>query len=521
MIVLLFSLHRYYSFFASYDQGLFNQLFWNSIRGHFFQSSLSSAISGSTELDGQIPYTFYYHLGQHFVIDFLLWLPLYALFPSNVTLITLQVGLITVAGLVLYRLARHYLQPAIAAMITASYYGATAVIGPTFANFYELCQVPLFVFGVLLALEQRRWWWFWLMIALTLGIREDTGIILFGIGVSLIASRRSVRLGLAVCVLSFTYVSVVTNVIMPLFSKDNSKLYLATYFSQFVNSKEPTTLELLGGIITHPKELLISLFTPFDKRLLFLLGQWLPLAFVPAIAAPAWIISSFPLLELLLQHHSDALALGVRYAWTVVPGIFYGTILWWSNHHKLLKPEFRRFWMICIALSASTVVIGDSNFAFYFVIPDSIRPWHFYTTLNRQWEHRVTLQTLLNSIPADASVSGTTYVIPQLSSRREVIRLPDLQMINDQRQKVEVEYVLADLLPMHKYHKAFTQRHRLRAMVPVIDEALTQNRYGILNLQDKVVLLKKNAPSDPKSLTAWSQLREELRPIWEKHQDRT
>ena len=43
----VFSLHRYYSFYASYDHGLFDQVFWNNLHGHFFQSSLTSANSSS------------------------------------------------------------------------------------------------------------------------------------------------------------------------------------------------------------------------------------------------------------------------------------------------------------------------------------------------------------------------------------------------------------------------------------------------------------------------------------------
>ena len=80
ILILVSSLHRYYSFYASYDQGLFNQLFWNSIHGHLFQGSLSSGQSSAVGFDGQVHTVSYYHLGQHFVPDFLLWLPIYKLF---------------------------------------------------------------------------------------------------------------------------------------------------------------------------------------------------------------------------------------------------------------------------------------------------------------------------------------------------------------------------------------------------------------------------------------------------------
>ncbi len=273
VFMLISSLNRYYSFYASYDQGLFNQLFWNNLHGDLFQGSLSSGQSNAVVNNGQIAKTSYYHLGQHFVLDFLLWLPLYALFPHSITLVILQTALITLAGIVLSVLARHYLSLSISILITASFYGSMAVIGPTFGNFYEHCQIPLFVFSLLLALEKCRWQLFWLFVALTLGIREDAGLITFGIGIYLIIIRRSLRLGLALCLLSFSHVAVVTNVIMPMFSNDSSQLYLRTFYSQYVRENNPSTLQLLWGIISHPQELVISLFTPFSKRIEYFLLQ--------------------------------------------------------------------------------------------------------------------------------------------------------------------------------------------------------------------------------------------------------
>ena len=195
---------------------------------------------------------FYIHLGQHFVIVFLIWIPIYALFPSPITLIVLQVALIAAAGIVLYFLARYYLSLPLSVMIVVSYYGANSVINPTLGNFYEHCQIPLFIFSLLLGLEKQRWPLFWLFAVLTLGTREDAGISLFGIGAYLIVSRCYPRAGIALCALSFSYMVFITNTIMPMFLVDNSRLYLANYFSKIVKTEKPSTLELLGAIISQP-----------------------------------------------------------------------------------------------------------------------------------------------------------------------------------------------------------------------------------------------------------------------------
>ena len=189
IICLSLTLHRYFSFYASYDQGIFNQVFWNGAHGRLFQSSLSSALSTNVVHQGEFPSVSYHRLGQHFTPALLLWLPLYALFPSPVTLSVLQVTLITIAGLVLYLLARQHLEPPLAALISVSFYAANAVIGPTLSNFHDICQIPLFMFTALLAMEKRWWWLFWICAVLILMVREDSGIILFGVGVFPLQSK--------------------------------------------------------------------------------------------------------------------------------------------------------------------------------------------------------------------------------------------------------------------------------------------------------------------------------------------
>ncbi|MBW4625737.1 MAG: DUF2079 domain-containing protein [Brasilonema octagenarum HA4186-MV1] len=514
ILMLVFCLHRFYTFYASYDQGLFDQLFWNTIHGRIFQGSLSSGQSSAYTQDGQIQTVFYCHLGQHFVIDFLLWMPIYALFPTGATLVVLQVSLITAAGLVLYALCRHYLPLSIAILITTSFYGANAVIGPNLANFYEHCQIPLFVFSLLLALEKRKWWLFWLFLILILGIREEAGIITFGIGLYLFLSRRYPRLGLAVCLISFSYVTIVTNVIMPLFSNDNSRLYLTTRFDQYVpGNNSPSTLQLLWGIITHPKELIQSLLTPFDKRVKYFLGQWLPLAFIPAISPSAWIVAGPPLLVLLMQDGQSALAMSIRYALTVVPGLFYGTILWWSQHQERFQPSFRRWWIRFIILSIFFTITSNPNRAFYFLIPESIHPW-VYVPLTRQWEHVGHIRSLMQYIKSDASVSATTYLLPHLATRRGIIRLPAIQLRLDSGEVIDVDFALADLWQLQQYQPAFKgDRQQLQDFIAFIDQLLAQGKYGLVDVQDGVVLLQKKVASQPQAITRWLEWKTQIQKV--------
>lgn len=544
---LTLMLHRYYTFYASYDQGIFNQVFWNGIHGRFFQSSLSSALSTNVVHAGQIPQVFYHRLGQHFTPALLLWLPLYALFPSPITLIFLQVTLVTTAGLVLYVLARHYLSPHLSTAIVVSFYGANAILGPTLGNFHDISQIPLYTFGLLLALEKRWWWLFSILAVFLLIVREDSGIGLFSIGFYLILSQRYPRLGIALCILSFGYIVALTNLIMPIFSEDISKRFMMERFGQYADGDEASSLEIIWGMISNPLRLLTQLVTPVFGKIKYLVGHWLPLAFVPAFSGTAWMVAGFPLIKLFIAQGDSVLAINIRYAMNVAPGFFYGAIVtwshhpnlfdsslrgaieflaqqfqailtkgkialnfskinrWWNKHPKLFQISFKNFWMICISLSLAFTLFSNPNRTLSFIIPDSISPW-VYVPLTRQWEHSSKIRLLINQIPSDASVSATTYIVPHLSGRREILRFPqNIVLENDAKQAIAVEYIIADIWQLQKYQVAFKQdRELLKTSLSLINDLTKSGQYGIRDFQDGVIFLQRQAASVPAAVAAWN-----------------
>ena len=64
---------------ASYDQGIFQQVLWNSWHGRLFESTLSSQLSTNVIHAGELPSVDYQRLGQHFTPTLLLGAPLLAL----------------------------------------------------------------------------------------------------------------------------------------------------------------------------------------------------------------------------------------------------------------------------------------------------------------------------------------------------------------------------------------------------------------------------------------------------------
>ncbi|HEY9643529.1 MAG TPA: DUF2079 domain-containing protein, partial [Coleofasciculaceae cyanobacterium] len=272
-----------------------------------------------------------------------------------------------------------------------------------------------------------------------------------------------------------------------------------------------STLDVIGGILRNPLRLLVELVTPFDPTVRYLLGQWVPLAFIPVISPSAWILAGFPMLKVLIQQESiTALSLHLRYAMTLVPGLFYGAILWWQAHPQFFQPRFRRIWIGCIILSLFFTTTSNPNRVLSFAIPDSFQPW-VYVSPPRQWQHSQAIQSLLAQIPPDASVTATDHVVAHVSSRRQVLRFPMQRLRDDRDKTIRVEYAIADLWYLQQYQSAFEDyRNSLQEAIAAVDQLQTR-RYGVVGFQDGVILMRWKAASVPAALADWSAYRQSVK----------
>ena len=261
---------------ASYDQGIFQQVLWNSLHGHPFQSTLSSQLSTNVEHAGQLPDVTYARLGQHFTPTLLIWAPLLGLF-GGAALPLVHVALITAAGLVLHRLASRLVPERTATWITSGYFAGNALIGPTLGNFTDLCQLPVAVFCLVLGLVARcRWLTLSAALLLPL-IREDTGVLLVAVGLWLLVRERS-RWPLALALIGWGggWVVLSTNGLMPLFSDDNAKRFMVENFGQYLGDGQAdgsSSLATLQQVLSRPWLLLQQLFDPPGQTALYLIGH--------------------------------------------------------------------------------------------------------------------------------------------------------------------------------------------------------------------------------------------------------
>ena len=508
-LALLLHAWRSHVLLASYDQGIFQQVLWNSLQGHPFESTLSSQLSTNVIHAGEAPSVDYERLGQHFTPTLLLWAPLFACIGAA-ALPLVQVGLITAAGLLLHRIASGVMTAAMANWIGYGYFAGQALIGPTLGNFTDLCQLPLAVFALMLGLIERRRWLIAISALLIPLIREDTGVLLVVVGIWLLF-RQKQRWPLALTLMLWGggWVMLCTNVLMPLFSDDNAKRFMVENFGQYLAGEgvqSSSSLGLIQQALQQPFLLLRELIDPPGQTILYLLGHALPFLLVPLISIDAWVLAGPSLLGLFLaQGANDPLSITIRYTLLVVPGFAIGTVLWWSDRNTSAPgPRLRGIWRSCLVLSLVLAFTSNPHRSLSAVVPDSIDPW-VHSTAIEQWQHGQAARAVLKVIPDDATVSANTPLVPLLARREVLVRFPfDTTYLDRRGEQYPVRWIAVDLDMLRRYGAAFGgDWKQLRNSRNWLNEE--RSHYAVQAIENGVVALQRDGERHPNLEAALDQ----------------
>ena len=357
----------------------------------------------------------------------------------------LQVGLLAAAGLVLWRLADSRLPRPLAERITLAYFLSGAVIGPALENFHDLVWLPLLAFLVVGGLLDGCRWRVWLFGALLLLVREDSGLLLFSLGLWALVRRPGQRItGALLMLVSFAWVVLVTGWIQPMVDSSLSDRFLKEKFGHLVDDPSGGTVAVLWAMLRQPLALLDALVSPPGATVGFVLALSLPLVLVPLLSVDAALLMLAPLLIALLSQGRSALSVTLRYVLALVPGLYLGAVLWWQRHPEVWsKLWLRRCWTGALSLGLVLTLVANPHRTFSAVIPDSFSPWA-YVSPQQMLDRRQAASQAVALIPADASVAADTPVLPLLAQREAVIRFPRHAHYRDRQGRVQpVDWVVA------------------------------------------------------------------------------
>jgi uncharacterized membrane protein len=369
-----------------YDLGIFDQTVWGYSRFEFIPNTIL-----------RLPNA----LGDHFHPILMTLAPLYWIWDDARVLLIAQAALIALAGLPIFFWAREQLGTAAAYAFEVAYLAFWGVLGGDIFDFHELAFAAPVVSFALWATLTERWRVLWAMLVLGCLTREDVTLAFVGIGLYLLLQRRW-RLAAALILLSLGWFIVAVKLVIPALA---DRAYQQWYYTRL--GKGPG--EAAVHIVRHPIDTIRLFFTPRDKLLaLFnLFAPWLALplvsplvvALVPPLAA-----------RFLSDKPSHWAPQGFHYSLVLAPMLAFAAI---DGAARLSRVLERRTALVPAALGAAVLVAG-LYFSFGRLRPlDELKRYTSPAQISA-------IDHCLRTIPATASVSATSALVPHLSERRRI-----------------------------------------------------------------------------------------------------
>jgi uncharacterized membrane protein len=379
------------------DLGIFDQVFWNTTQGRFFESTMS--------LVQPQPHSY---LADHFSPIYLLLLPAYALIPRPETLLVIQTLFLALGVWPIYLLARLKLEAGFQRLVWAIvYFLFLPVAFINLFDFHELALVVLPLGFAIYFLEKGRPGLFLLSLVSTFLVKEELPLVGAGFGAYILLTRRDWKLGLGVLAGSFAVFFAVVRVIIPAFG-GGSYAYFASRFAMRYAELGTTPQEIIATAFTHPSRLAHLIFQA--QKLKFLVGIFGPVLGLTAISGFPAILVLPTLGILLLSNYAPQYAFSSHYSAPLIALVIGTSILGLAR--------VRASWRGPVAAA-----VLASSLAFSFAFGDLPFSRHFDPHMFQQEPRYAAFARNLDRIPADASVAAENNLTPHLSQRRFIYNL--------------------------------------------------------------------------------------------------
>ncbi|WP_181773574.1 DUF2079 domain-containing protein [Amycolatopsis pittospori] len=411
---------------TGFDLGIFEQI----VRGYAeFRAPVS-------ELKGPG----FVMLGDHFHPILITLVPLYWIFPSPITLLAAQAGLLAISVIPVARTAAHLLGRGRGFLIGVAYGLSWGLQTAADFDFHEVVfAVPMIAFAIE-RLITREWTAAVYWAAPLLLVKEDLPLTFAALGVYLVVQGQR-RLGVAVAMTGVGAFVLIVKVVIPAMNPAGEYGF-AGYLDQ--------DLALAGS----------------GDKLLLIAAIFAPTAFL-ALLSPVSALVVPTLLWRLVSTNPSHWAIGFHYSAVLMPIVHLAMIHALGDRGLVLPPRIRR--------AAVTVFVVSSLIGVIWLPLNKLvdaATW-------RADDRVATAHRLMDVIPDDATVAASNHLAPQLTSRTTVQLYPVIAP----RTTIDTEWVIADTRLPGWPGTAAEQSQDLRR--------LRETEYRTVTEEDGFVLLRR------------------------------
>ncbi len=412
----------YFELNTAWDLGQYGQLIWNSLHGRLLEGTFVRDTA-----------TF---LGKSFTPILLAFVPLYAVWPSPVVLLVVQVLGLAIAGFPLYWFARKRLGSALAWLVALTYYLHPGVQHIGLTEFHEIAlAVPLLAFATFFLLREH-YRGLLICLALALLVKEEIGLITTVFGIYILLFQHKRVLGLGIALFGIIWTVALLQVLIPFFrgAEYGGTFY---YFGHgeigsggarygYLGRSVP---EIVITLVTRPDVVASAIWVP--EKIAYVFHLLVPLAFLPLLGIEIAALALPTLTYSLLSTYPLQYEIRSYYFSPLLPFLFFAAVvgmqrlLMWRGEWRAALVTF-----LCVSSVGAYFLNGAGPLARHF------QPHRYHINDRTRLGNE-----LVSQIPPEAIVVGQNEFLAHLSNRQFLYEIPVIPHPH------QADYLVADTTP--------------------------------------------------------------------------
>ena len=366
---------------------------------------------------------------SHFVVHispiYYLLLPFYFIFPSP---LTLQIGqaVVLASGVIpVVLLCRHFkLSGKVTMLVTLMYALYPALAGGCFYDIHENCFLTPLLLWVFYFFEAEKYPQMYVFAFLTLMVKEDAAIYVILFALFVLLSRKKFFHGTMLLLGSLAYFAIALGILEATSAK-YAEIYadatpnpsiagpMINRFDNLIHDPKDGLLGAIKTALVNPGYLLTQLFTTSKagwEKFIYFFQLFLPLGFLPfCTKKPSHWLLVVPVLMNLLTNYQYQYDLGFQYHFGISAFLVYVTIM---NLPDLKAPTRRNLVSIGAAACCCMYLVS--------VLP-KLNTYHDRYDSGKETYQQ--MDAILDTIPKDASVTCSSFLLAHLADRDEIYEL--------------------------------------------------------------------------------------------------
>jgi len=362
------------------------------------------------------------HFAVHASPIYYLILPFYCIFQSPITINVSQAFILALGFIPLYLLCKHKnLSNGITLLFAVIYTFYPAVMAGTFYDIHENVFLTPFLLFLLYFIEKDKTVGIFVMMVLTLAIKEDAAVYIIFIAIYMILAKKMYLKGGIMLALSTVYFLVIVHVL----NTYGDGAMTSRYVDYEING---TGLdEVIKVCITSPLYVFAQCATL--EKLLFIMKMLLPLGFLPMLSKKASnfvLFAPFMIINLISNYQYQH-SLDFQYNFGVVAIFLYLSI---CNISELNIDKQRMMTLFSVVACISLFMSVNWHRTIYF---------KYYKDYGDTY--RAVEQSLEEHIPEDAEIAINTFLLPHACERKVCYQLTPTNPEFEKR----VEFLVFDI----------------------------------------------------------------------------